>query len=186
MERNSTSVTSANFQPLKQPILEFIYWYTVVKIRKKCDLYLSNSVGTLSCQSQDTQQFALLRQKCFGINRYWSRDNIVYQRGKRTNARMYRVGNMCAKCALLSQRLNLKWIQVEFICSMCIYTEMDWNMWRGFDSRYMFYVIRVWQLHSGAEEEKVGICLSHDNLWSERSDQDSESRNSFLNKFTNI
>ena len=141
-----------------------IHIYTVVKIRKKCDLYLLNSVGTLSCQSQDTQQFALLRQKCFGINRYWSRDNIVYQRGKRTNARMYRVGNMCAKCALLSQRLNLKWIQVEFICSMCIYTEMDWNMWRGFDSRYMFYVIQVWQLHSGAEKEKVGICLSHDNL----------------------
>ena len=74
--------------------------------QKKSDLYLLNSVGTLSCQSQDTQQFALLRQKCFGINRYWSRDNIVYQRGKRTNARMYRVGNMCAKVHCFSQKLD--------------------------------------------------------------------------------
>ena len=62
---------------------------------KKCDLYWLKSVCTLSCQIQDTQQFALLRQKCFGINKYWTRDDIVCQPGKRTNARMYGVGNIC-------------------------------------------------------------------------------------------
>ena len=79
---------------------------------KKCDLYRLNSVFTLRCQIQDTQQLALLRQKCFGINKYWTRDYIVCQLGKRTNARMY----ICAKYALFLTEIRFKmnegWIRL--------------------------------------------------------------------------